>query len=207
MDRTGMTDDVLRGYASAATDLIVRFERVSSAVLYEPVADLLPSSPSRILDIGAGTGRDAVWLASKGHEVIAVEPVDELRHAGMALHKTRRIEWSNDRLPHLHDLRERKWCFDRVLLSAVWQHLDDDERPVAMRSLSDLTARGGMLIMSLRHGPGEPSRRVYEARAEDTIDMALRAGFELIRQRRAESLQPANRAAGVHWTWLTFAMP
>jgi SAM-dependent methyltransferase len=199
-----MPEDVLHGYAAAAADLVVRFEQVSSRLLYDPVADLLPSQPSTVVDIGAGTGRDAAWLASKGHEVIAVDPVDELRHAGMALHKSQRIEWLNDRLPHLHGLRNRNRRFDRVLLSGVWQHLDKDERRVAMLSLGDLTARGGILIMSLRHGPGIPSRRVYATRAADTIKIALRTGFQLIRRRRADSIQNANRAAGVYWTWLAF---
>jgi len=207
LGRAGMTEDVLQGYATAAADLVVRFEQVSSAQLYEPVADLLPSRASAIVDIGAGTGRDAAWLADKGHEVVAVEPVGELRHAGMTLHRSERIEWLNDRLPDLRDLRSRKRRFDCVLLSAVWQHLHNDERRIAMHSLGDLTARGGLLIMSLRHGPGEPSRRVYETRAEDTIDAALRTGFKLIRERRADSIQDANRTSGVHWTWLAFGMP
>jgi len=44
-------------------------------------------------------------------------------------------------------------------------------------------------------------------RPEETIDAALRDGFELIRQRQADSMRAANRAAGVHWTWLAFALP
>src|ERR1700730_11567596 len=96
-----MIDEVLQSYAAASADLITRFEGVSPARLYAPIADLLPSSPSRIVDIGAGTGRDAAWLADKGHDVVAVEPVDEFRRAGIALHKSQRIEWLKDRLPDL----------------------------------------------------------------------------------------------------------
>lgn len=202
-----MIDDVLQGYAAASAELITRFKQVSSAQLYAPVADLLPSSPSRIVDIGAGTGRDAAWLADKGHDVVAVEPVDELRRAGMALHKSQNIAWLNDRLPDLCDLKSQKFRFDRVLLCAVWQHLDDAQRCVAMRSLAAVAAPGGILIMSLRHGPGASSRRIYEVRPEETIDAALRTGFQLIRQRHGESMQSANRGAGVHWTWLAFSLP
>jgi SAM-dependent methyltransferase len=199
-----MGDDVLQGYAAAAVDIVERFEQISSVLLYKPVADLLPSWPSRILDVGAGTGRDAAWLAGEGHDVVAVEPVDELRDAGIALHKSRNIEWLKDRLPHLASLRNRKRSFDCVLLSAVWQHLEYDERPVAMSSLGDLAVSGGTLIMSLRYGPGDPSRAVYEPRIEATIETALLAGFELIRKRNADSIQLSNRAVGVHWTWLAF---
>lgn len=201
-----MLDDVLRGYAAASTELISRYEAISSAQLYAPVADLFPVSPSRILDIGAGTGRDAAWLASKGHEVIAVEPVDEFRLAGMALHGSSRIRWLNDRLPHLLGLQGAD-CFDRVLLSAVWQHLDDDyQRRLAMRRLRNLTATGGLVIMSLRHGCGALTRRTHPVPPEDTIDAAGLVGFELVARRHAESLQAANRAAGVRWTWLAFVL-
>ena len=199
-----MADDVLQGYAEAAASIVPRFEQISSLLLYRPVADLLPSRPSKILDIGAGTGRDAAWLVDDGHDVVAVEPVDELRDAGIAIHRNENIEWLKDRLPHLCSIIDRKRHFDCVLLSAVWQHVEYDQRPPAMRNLSDLTASGGILIMSLRNGPGNPSRRVYEPRVEDTIAAALQAGFELVRKRDADSIQPANRAAGVHWTWLAF---
>jgi SAM-dependent methyltransferase len=198
--------DIGSGYAAASAELIARYVEVSPTQLYAPIADLLPSWPSRIVDIGAGTGRDAAWLASKGHDVVAVEPVAELREAGMALHKSQRMTWLNDRLPDLCALRSWKTSFDRVLLSAVWQHLDDNERCVAIRSLADLTAPGGMVIMSLRHGPGASGRRVHEVRPEDTINAAIRTGFELIRERQAESVQAANRAAGVRWTWLVLGL-
>jgi SAM-dependent methyltransferase len=201
-----MIDDVLQGYASASAELIARFEEVSPAELYAPVADLLPTRPSRIADIGAGTGRDAAWLAGKGHRVVAVEPVDEFRQAGRALHKSTGIAWLNDRLPDLCGLRTRKECFDCTILSAVWQHLDNEQRSAALRSLAALTAPGGTVIMSLRHGAGASSRRVHEARPQDTIAAALRTGFELIRERRAESMQSVNRKAGVHWTWLVFRL-
>lgn len=201
-----MTDDVIQGYATASSEWIAHVEAVPSDQLFLPVADLLPTSPSRIVEIGAGTGRDAAWLASKGHTVVAVEPVAELRRAGMTLHKSSNITWLDDRLP---DLRRfpKKDRFDWVLLIAVWQHLDEEQRSVAIRRLANLTASGGMLIMSLRHGPGAPSRPVHPVRPEDTIKAAREIGFKLVRERRAESVQAQNRAAGVHWTWVAFSLP
>jgi 2-polyprenyl-3-methyl-5-hydroxy-6-metoxy-1,4-benzoquinol methylase len=138
--------------------MIPRFEAISSVILYMPVADLLPASPSRIVDIGAGTGRDAAWLAGMGHDVTAVEPVDALREAGIALHRSLGIAWLNDRLPDLLDLKSRG-RFDCLILSGVWQHLDDDQRRTAMHNFVPLLAPGAVMIMSLRHGPGAPTRR------------------------------------------------
>lgn len=78
------TDGVLAGYAGLGADWITRSDSLSCDEIYAPVADLLPAEPGRILDLGAATGRDAAWLARKGHRVVAVEPVKTLREPGSA---------------------------------------------------------------------------------------------------------------------------
>ncbi|MFV1920862.1 class I SAM-dependent methyltransferase [Sphingomonas sp. MJ1 (PH-R8)] len=193
--------DVLTGYAEASAELIARFEAISTRDLLAPVADLLPVSPARIADIGAGTGRDAAWFASQGHHVLAVEPVEELRAAGMALHGDRRIAWLDDRLPDLVAAR-REPAFDLVTACAVWQHLDEDDRAVGIRHLAGMTADGGLLILSLRHGAGAPSRRVFPVDVERIVAGARENGFDIVRVAEAASLQAGNQAAGVKWTWL-----
>ncbi|MBV9829750.1 MAG: class I SAM-dependent methyltransferase [Alphaproteobacteria bacterium] len=199
-----MIDDVLLGYAASAAELIARYESISAEQLYAPVADLLPQPPSRIADIGAGTGRDAAWLADKGHHVVAIEPVAEFRRAGMLLHASPSLEWLDDRLPELRGLRALKTGIDCMLLSAVWQHLDDQQRRAALHTIAILTAPGARVIMSLRHGAGAPGRIIIEAPPERTIADAASAGFELMRRRETQSAQPINRQSGVHWTWLVF---
>lgn len=84
--------DVLEGYATAATaDLIAAYDGLSPEGIYEHVIDLFPSRDAKVADIGAGTGRDAAWFAGKGHDVLAIEPVRELREAGQALHTAKNI--------------------------------------------------------------------------------------------------------------------
>lgn len=196
-----MSNDALQGYSASSAELIPRYEAISSADLYRPVADLLPIVPSRVADIGAGTGRDAAWLAEMGHDVLAVEPVDELRQAGLDRHRSPRIRWLDDRLPDLTRLRNER-PFDLLLLNGVWQHLDEAERRMAIRALAAVTAAGGLVILSLRHGVGAPNRPVHQVQPEETIALATEAGFRLLRKQRAESMQAQNRAAGVYWTWL-----
>jgi SAM-dependent methyltransferase len=199
-------DEIVEGYATAAKHgLIARFEAISSVELYKPVLDLLPQSPVRIADIGAGTGRDAAWFARQGHRVLAVEPVDELRKPGMAMHRSANIEWLKDQLPELR-LSLRRGQFDLIVLCAVWQHLHDGNRLRAMVSLSKLIVSKGILVMSLRHGPGAPNRPVFPVVPEDTISAASRLGFSLARKVDAASIQAENRSNGVQWTWLVFRM-
>ncbi|HEY0296776.1 MAG TPA: class I SAM-dependent methyltransferase [Bordetella sp.] len=97
---------ILDGYAEAATPaLIARIDSLDAREIYAPVLDLLPAAPVNIADIGAGTGRDAAWFAEQGHHVWAVEPVEALREAGRSRHRSDRITWLDDRLPHLAEAR------------------------------------------------------------------------------------------------------
>jgi hypothetical protein len=89
-----------------------------------------------------------------------------------------------------------------VLLSAVWQHLDDTDRALAMARIADLTAIGGLVLISLRQGPGAPTREVFDISVKATVTLAAENGLQVERQARIESQQAGNRAAGVYWTWL-----
>lgn len=197
-----MSRAILDGYEAAAAGLVETFEAISSAALFAPVRHLLPTSPSRVADIGAGTGRDAAWFADQGHTVVAVEPVAGFRRAGLARHASPRIAWVDDRLPRLDRLAARRESFDVIVLSAVWQHLRDAERRAALPRLRGLSRRGGTMVLSIRNGPGAPGRKVYPARAADTLAWAAAADFRCVFATDAPSVQEANRAAGVSWTWL-----
>jgi SAM-dependent methyltransferase len=196
--------DVLRGYAADAPQLGPQFEAIATEEFLAPVAAWLPESPARILDCGAGTGRDAAWLAEQGHHVVAVEPVDELREAGRALHLNEQIRWVKDELPALANLEREAADFDLILVLAVWQHLRPEVHRQAMQVLAAKVAPQGRLILSLRHGPGAPFRPCYMASADDIVAYGTEAGLRLLLRQSAESIQQRNRDRGVTWTWLCF---
>ncbi|MBO9519203.1 MAG: class I SAM-dependent methyltransferase [Porphyrobacter sp.] len=196
--------DVLDGYAAAATPAFIEgYDTLSTERIYQLVIDLFPQRAARVADIGAGTGRDAAWFAERGNDVVAVEPVRQLREAGQFRHPSSRIEWLDDQLPHLDQLRS-KGPFDLVTLCAVWQHLPDSDRELAFPNLASILTENGRLVMSLRHGPGGAGRRVFPVNAEATVKLAEELGLRVIRQSQAPSVQPGNRALGVSWTWLVF---
>jgi SAM-dependent methyltransferase len=199
-------NDILKGYAKAATpELIARYNALDCAEVYAPVLDLLPTTPSRIADIGAGTGRDAAWFAAKGHTVLAVEPVKELRDAGIRQHTSAQIEWLDDSLPGLEKARGHE-PFDMITLCGVWQHINEASRPLAMANLAGMIKPYGLLVMSLRHGPAPADRAVFPITPDDTINSAEGLGFNLIRRIETGSIQAGNVALGVHWTWLALQM-
>ena len=193
------------GYAEEASELLQRYEGIPAADTHRAVLHLIPTAPSRILDIGSGTGRDAAWFASLGHRVVAVEPTDALRLPAIALHPSPQIEWLNDSLPELALLLARGERFDLVMLTAVWMHLNGEQRRRAMPNLAALVCAGGTVIMTIRHGPVPMGRRMFEITAEETIELARMHGLQPILNLRTESIQARNRAAGVTWSNLAFA--
>ena len=197
--------NILAGYAGDAKDLIPRFEAFRTLDVLAPVAELLPAQPSRILDIGAGTGRDAGWFADQGHRVVAVEPVRQFRRAGMDLHPHANITWLDDCLPVLGRVSAQEAPFDLVVAIATWQHLRPDQQPSAMAALAALVAPKGRLIISVRHGPGAPMRPCFPADVDAAIRWGERAKLNLLMRREADSVQQKNRDAGVRWTWLCMA--
>ena len=214
---TGSTDQTLgrrlvtparvsgtEGYADEAEELFKRYESIPPAHAHRAVLHLIPTAPSRVMDIGSGTGRDAAWFAGMGHRVVAVEPTDALRLPAMTLHPSPHIEWLNDSLPDLALSRARGEKFDLIMLTAVWMHLDQQQRRRAMPNVAALVREGGVMIMMIRHGPVPAGRRMFEVSAEETIELAQMQDLRLVLNLREQSSQEANRAAGVDWTSLAF---
>ena len=193
-----------QGYAEAAGDLVARYEQIPFTEKHRAVLPWIPAAPADVLDLGAGTGADAAWLAAQGHRVLAVEPVPALRDAGRALHRASPLEWQDDSLPDLRAVLATGRRFDLVMITAVWMHLDAEERRVAMPIVASLLHTRGVLTMSLRHGPVPAGRRMFEVGAAEAVALAGRHGLQEKVCRRVASVQPANRAAGVSWTQLAF---
>ncbi|KWF57396.1 class I SAM-dependent methyltransferase [Burkholderia pseudomultivorans] len=192
------------GYTEQAPILVERWRAISFAEHHAPILPLVPKAPCRVLDIGAGIGTDAAGFAAMGHAVVAVEPVDALRAAGIALHRSASIEWLDDSLPDLAVLRTRYASFDCVMLSAVWMHLDADERRRAMPNVAALLADGAMLAMTLRHGPVPDGRRMFDVSADETVQLARMHGLRVAMNEHTGSVQRDNRHMAVMWSRLVF---
>jgi SAM-dependent methyltransferase len=190
------------GYAAEADALAKQYESITFAEAHRPYLHLIPSVPARVLDIGAGTGRDAAALAEMGHQVVAVEPTDEMRAHAARLHPSPRIEWVDDSLPDLTVLTMRGEAFDLVMMTAVWMHLDDEERRRAMPRVAALVRPGGTFIMSLRYGPVPPGRRMFVVTPEETIALAADADLALVV--RLDNQPGGFGRTDVSWTKLAF---
>jgi hypothetical protein len=133
--------------------------------------------------------------------VTAVEPVRELRVIGERLHGDTGITWVDDSLPELEKV---SGPFGLVLCTAVWMHLDAAERDRALRRVAGLLGDGGRLVLTIRHGPAPPGRRMFEVAPEEVISAGAELGLGLLhRGHRGDVLGRAD----VTWSNLVLERP
>ena len=175
------------------------FEHVHAASL-----PFLPPVPGTVLDLGAGSGRDASWFAARGWNVVAVEPSTGLREVARSLHPSAAIRWENDRLPGLERTLRLGLSFDLVWLSAVWMHVAPPDRRRAFRKLVTLLKPGGRMMLSLRHGPPPPDRPMHAVDAAEVETLAVEHGLAIRQVGRSED---RLGRADVAWTTLVLELP
>ncbi|WP_020410239.1 class I SAM-dependent methyltransferase [Hahella ganghwensis] len=173
-------------YNQNADQVFSRYQSLSFEAVHGAWLDSLPASPGNALDIGAGSGRDAAWLADKGWQVTAVEPADHLRKLAKEFHHQGSIHWVKDSLPSLTEIGNRQ-RFDLILVSAVWMHLPPKEQAHGLDRLRQLLAPEGLLVITWRNIADETERQFYP------VDESLLMGASVF---EAEDL---DERPGVVW--------
>lgn len=176
-------DRALAYYQEHASHLADGYEALTFEAAHPSLAKYLETERSgeklQVLDIGAGTGRDAAWLARLGHEVVAVEPSPAMRSIAEGLHKGVAFAWVDDRLPNLPRVSRQAKRYDLIVVSAVWMHLPQKDRKQALQTIMSLLKDDGTLYLTLRLGPEEPGRGIFKVSLEDFRTTAESLGLNL----------------------------
>ncbi|MFE9101044.1 class I SAM-dependent methyltransferase [Actinomadura geliboluensis] len=152
----------------------------------EEVAADLP--PGRALDLAAGEGRNALWLAERGWTVTAVD----FSAAGLARARSL-AEWRlgerADRVQLVEaDLREyipARHGADLVIVAYL--QVDERLRRDALRAAADAVAPGGLLLVvahdsdNLAHGFGGPPNPAVLYTAQDAASDIEGRGLQVLR--------------------------
>jgi SAM-dependent methyltransferase len=168
-------------------------------------------APGTALDIGAGEGADALWLATKGWRVTAVDISTVALERGAAHAAATdeevagRISWRH------HDLTS--WAppagsFD--LVSAQYMHLPLEPRQALVDRLATAVALGGTLLL-VGHHPSDRETTVSRPQRADVFftgdDIVARLDphrWEILTNATPErtTTDPDGRAVTVHDTVL-----
>jgi SAM-dependent methyltransferase len=136
---------------------------------------------------------------------VAIEPAEGMRREARRRHGgDATIRWLNDRLPGLEAAHRRGLMFDLIWLSAVWQHVAPPDRARAFRKIVTLLKPGARVVLTLRHGPTPPDRRMYETAPAEVERLALDHGLVTLRAR--EELDRLGRS-DVSWTLICLQLP
>jgi len=193
-------------YDAHAPQLAATYESLEAARLNAWLRDSLPAAPACVLDVGAGSGRDAAWLASLGFDVVAVEPSAKMVQEARHFHPESPVHWiEGDALPGLERTLRRGQAFDFILLSAVWMHVPPTDRPRAFRKLVSLMKPGARMAITLRHGPGAPGQSVHEVSVAE-IEALCRDHGAYVEQRH-EAVPDLGGRREVSWTQLIVRLP
>ncbi len=167
---------------------------------------------SNVLDLGAGVGRHAIWLAEQGHQVTALDAAAE------GLSEIAKFEGVETVHARMHELPFADHTFDHVVSWNVIYHGDED---ILLRTIAEIRRvlkPGGTYLgtmLSKRRLPHEqvkyPGREisrnawVFEAPGTDKIHphyfcdavelLALFSGFEVLNLKDQEHEKPGS------WHW------
>lgn len=191
-------------YDIHAAQLVAQYESLAFEDVHADLLDLLPASGATILDIGAGSGRDAAWFAAQGCDVIAVEPSHAMRERARALHPSPRIRWIADSLPDLQEVRRLGLTYDLILLSAVWMHVPAEMRARALRKMAAMLAPNGRIAISLRLGEADEGRQMHAVSRHELEILAQQFGLRVVRV--ADSQDRLGRTT-VAWTLVVLGLP
>lgn len=150
--------------------------------------------PGRALDLGAGEGRNAVWLASQGWQVVAVDfsavglekAADLASRAGVGLDLV--VADATDELPEPG--------FDLII--ALYLHPPPEQRRLAQHNAAAALAPGGTLLVvghdttNLTDGVGGPQDPSVLFGPEDVTTDLADTGVEIVRAERVQRSVPAE---------------
>ena len=145
--------------------------------------DNLPTGSA--LDLGAGAGGDAIWLAEQGYVVTALDQADRMKPAAKQV--VSRFETRDMRQPLPFDDQ----CFDLVVASLSLHYFADDDLSPILAEIQRVMAPGGRLVARLNrvgdtnYGYGHPFELIKKRFFDEQAVKASFGGHFLLTDMRA----------------------
>jgi putative SOS response-associated peptidase YedK len=192
VDDPGQLAEILKPYPSAEMQrepILDLREQFASVYQGKPIWDIDGPQPAfvrleecgrirgAVVDLGCGTGENALYLAARGHVVCGIDyvalPIERAKTKARARGLT--VDFRVGNAFDLHELRGR---FDTAIDCGLFHLFNDEERAAYVTGLAAVLGAGGrfhMLCFSDLEPPGEGPRRVSRQEIYDTF----RDGWEV----------------------------
>jgi cyclopropane fatty-acyl-phospholipid synthase-like methyltransferase len=201
-----MHHETIQYYDQNAEKLTNRYLQADMTVLYKILKQWIPSD-GRILEIGCGCGRDAVFMAKYTDKIIATDASQEmLRQADQVIrdhkmsHRVKLIEAAFPLKPDHPLLKER---FDGIVCLAMIMHVPDNEFFNFGNQIHMMLKKGRVFICSLSSGERSRNKdkRLYiDRKPEEIVQYFKRHGLHLLRTEEA----PDGLGRALKWDTLIF---
>jgi len=168
------------------------------AVLQADLAEALPERPLRVLDIGAGLGHMALWLAERGHDLTLAEPAEPMLEGARERFAAAGQRATFIQAPWQELLGRLTEPYDLVLCHAVLEWLAEPHAILPV--LHQLTAPGGWLSLAFYNKDALIYRNLLKGHFRKLRQQKFAGeGQSLTPQRPLDPLELAAQLEG-HWT-------
>ena len=143
-------------YQTYAKDFFSQTINVDMQNVYQPFLEYLPkphlSNQQKILDVGCGSGRDSVFFANQGFEVVAIDGSKSLIE--LAQQTDTRIDWQCLRFD---EIAKQSWQnqFTGIWACASLLHMPFDDLTKLLNDLIRCLKSDGILYASFKYGDSE----------------------------------------------------
>jgi len=179
-----VVEDTVKAYQASLDDYVLRHMDIE-AVREE--ADLFLSrigEEGKILDVGCGPGRDAIYFRSKGYFVSGIDLVPEFIELAQA-----NSPWGNFYVMDMRRMEFDNSSFDGLWSMASILHVPKEEHESTMREYARVLKPRGIMFLStmegycesILSGPkyGKGSKHFFPSGEQELRDLVTSVGFEI----------------------------
>lgn len=141
-------------FDNKAAELAKRYDSISTEETHPSWLYLIELFNKKILDIGCGSGRDALYMAKSGGIVTAIDFSEKLLE--IAKLKDDRVHWVKDSLPCLTKINDDS-SFDFILASAVLMFLCEEDQIKSINKIISLLDKNGTFIFTIKIDEDDPN--------------------------------------------------